>query len=231
MLCPAYASFRPVASATALMAASLCRLDANCVLMILPLPWWSMHLLMRFFATSTSDVVRPGDSTLVESLMRSVAPSAPIRSKASRSNVSPSIGDSSIFQSPVCTMVPSSHLKTHPQQSGMEWVTRIVSTEKGPAWNWAPISNVTKRSGSHRLYSRILLSTSCITNGQAYTLQRGSSAGTTQGMAPMWSSWPWVITRASIRSRHWCRKEVSGRIFCMPRSSWSGNSSPASSMM
>ena len=37
-------------------------------------------------------------------------------------------------------------------------------------------------------------------------------------MAPMWSSWPWVMMTASILERQRCRKLVSGRIFCMPRS-------------
>ena len=40
----------------------------------------------------------------------------------------------------------------------------------------------------------------------------------TQGRAPIWSSCPCVMMTASILSFHWCKKLVSGRIFCMPRS-------------
>ena len=50
---------------------------------------------------------------------------APMPSKADRSNWSPSMGVSSIFQSPVCTMLPCSLLRMRPQQSGIECVTRI----------------------------------------------------------------------------------------------------------
>ena len=44
-------------------------------------------------------------------------------SKVLRSNLSPSMGSSSIFQSPVCTMFPCSLRRIMPQQSGMECVT------------------------------------------------------------------------------------------------------------
>ena len=40
----------------------------------------------------------------------------------------------------------------------------------------------------------------------------------TQGIAPIWSSCPWVIITASILSRHCARKLVSGKIFCIPKS-------------
>lgn len=68
------------------------------------------------------------------------------------------------------------------------------------------------------MYSCSRRATSCSTNDPAYTGVDGSRAGSTQGSAPMWSSWPCVITSASMRSRHAARKDVSGRIFCMPRS-------------
>ena len=42
------------------------------------------------------------------------------------------------------------------------------------------------------------------------------SAGMTHGIAPMWSSWPWVMITASIRSFHSARKVVSGSKRCMP---------------
>lgn len=51
----------------------------------------------------------------------------PICSKTERSKVWPSMGLSSIFQSPVCTMLPSSLRRMRPQQSGMECVTLMGS--------------------------------------------------------------------------------------------------------
>ena len=39
------------------------------------------------------------------------------------------------FQSPVWKIMPSAQRSTKPQQSGIEWVTRMGSTSKGPAWN------------------------------------------------------------------------------------------------
>ena len=57
---------------------------------------------------------------------------APSSSNICRSKISPSMGFSSIFQSPVCTIVPSAQRSTKPQQSGMECVTRIGSHLQGP---------------------------------------------------------------------------------------------------
>ncbi len=48
---------------------------------------------------------------------------SPICSKTVLSNFCPSTGSSSIFQSPVCTMLPCSLRRMRPQQSGMECVT------------------------------------------------------------------------------------------------------------
>ena len=48
---------------------------------------------------------------------------SPICSKTVLSNFCPSTGSSSIFQSPVCTMLPCSLRRMRPQQSGMEFVT------------------------------------------------------------------------------------------------------------
>ena len=42
-----------------------------------PLPWCPITRCMMRRSTEASLVVRPGDSTLVESLMKSVAPSLP----------------------------------------------------------------------------------------------------------------------------------------------------------
>ena len=105
--------------------------DANCVVMIRPR--WPNTLRMMPSLTADSLIVRPGDKTLVLSLIMSVTPSFPTRSHDVRSNMRPSTGFSSIFQSPVCTIVPCSERKINPQQSGMECVTRIASISNGPA--------------------------------------------------------------------------------------------------
>src|SRR5215468_9632538 len=47
-------------------------------------------------------------------------------------------------------------------------------------------------------------------------------------MAPMWSSWAWVITTASMRWKRPSRLEKSGRIRSTPGWSGSGNSTPQS---
>ena len=64
------------------------------------------------------------------------------------------------FQSPVWKMVPSLHLRTSAQQSGMECVTRIGSISKGPASKRARILKVRSLPSSGMLYSlrRFLIS-------------------------------------------------------------------------
>lgn len=229
---PTSTSRRPDASAAAFSASSRCTLDAKQVATTRPLVQRATRSA-RFPATVDSEMVRPGASTLVESDISSVTPSLPTRSKAARSNCSLSIGCSSIFQSPVCTIVPSSHRKNRPQQSGMECVTRTASTENGPARNVfsGPTVYSLNRAGSHSPNSVIRFLISAIVNDDAYTGVDGSSAGRIQGSAPMWSSWPCVMITASTLSLYLCRNEVSGSTFCWPSSSKpSGNMRPASSM-
>ena len=84
-------------------------------------------------------------------LMNRATPSFPICSKASRSNLSPSVGSSSIFQSPVCTMLPYADRRMRPQQSGMECVTRIGSQSNGPHAKRSRIRTVRNRDSSHSL--------------------------------------------------------------------------------
>lgn len=63
----------------------------------------------------------------------------PTLSNRSLLNFSPATGFSSIFQSPVCTMVPWSLLNIRPQQSGMECVTLTGSQLQQ---NWQEISKL-----------------------------------------------------------------------------------------
>ena len=55
----------------------LCRLEANCVVMTRPFPSWPSTRVTRASRTVVSLSVRPGDRTLVESLMNSATPSLP----------------------------------------------------------------------------------------------------------------------------------------------------------
>jgi hypothetical protein len=127
-------------------------------------------------------------------------------------------------------MVPAAQRKMYPQQSGMECVTLTASMANGPAANRSPMSITLNRLPSpHRLYSFMRRSTSCMVNKPPYTGVDGSSAGITHGNAPMWSSWPCVMSTASILSLQRDKNETSGRTFWMPSSSWSGNINPASS--
>ena len=48
-----------------------------------PLPWWRITRSMSALRTPASLVVRPGDSTLVESLISSATPSLPAAASAS----------------------------------------------------------------------------------------------------------------------------------------------------
>ena len=61
-------------------------LEANCVAMTRPLPRWPMTRCMMRRSTDASLKVRPGDKTLVESLMKSVAPSLPALQPATNVN-------------------------------------------------------------------------------------------------------------------------------------------------
>jgi len=81
---PTNAILRPDASAAAFTPYSRWMLDANCVVMIRPLCPNTFCIIASRMTLSL--VVRPGDSTFVESLIMSVTPSLPTRSNCSRSN-------------------------------------------------------------------------------------------------------------------------------------------------
>ena len=111
-------------------------------------------------------------------------------------------------------MVPAAHRKMNPQQSGMECVTRTASMANGPASNRSPMSITLNRDPSpQRLNSFMRRSMSCMVNKPPYTGVDGSSAGMTHGNAPMWSSWPCVMSTASILSLQRDKNETSGSTF------------------
>ena len=65
------------------------RLDANCVVITRPFPSWPMTRVTRASRTVVSLSVRPGDRTLVESLMNRATPSLPAMQMRSLDGVTP----------------------------------------------------------------------------------------------------------------------------------------------
>ena len=57
----------------------LCKLEANWVVMTRPFPWCPSTLFTKASLTTVSLTVRPGESTLVESLMNKATPSLPVK--------------------------------------------------------------------------------------------------------------------------------------------------------
>ena len=98
--------------------------------MIRCLLWWKTPSSTgpMFF----SDVVKPGTSALVESVMNRSTPSSPSRAKARRSVIRPSSGSWSILKSPVCRTIPAPVRIATASASGMEWLTATNSRSNGP---------------------------------------------------------------------------------------------------
>ena len=87
---------------------------------------------------STSGVVKPGTSALVESVRKRSTPSSPSRAKARRSVIRPSSGSWSILKSPVCSTVPAPVRIATARASGMEWLTAMNSSSNGPSVSRSP---------------------------------------------------------------------------------------------
>ncbi len=71
---------------------------------------------------------------------------------------SPNWGSGSIFQSPVCRIVPSGVLIARPFGSGIEWVNVIISRSNGPIENLPPsgtsVIDTSSSSRASRSFSR-----------------------------------------------------------------------------
>ena len=80
---------------------------------------------------SRSEVVKPGTSALVESVMKRSTPSSPSRAKPRRSVIRPSRGNWSILKSPVCRTMPARVRIATASPSGIEWLTATNSQSKG----------------------------------------------------------------------------------------------------
>ena len=87
---------------------------------------------------STSGVVKPGTSALVESVRNRSTPSSPSRAKARRSVIRPSSGSWSILKSPVCSTRPAGVRIATASASGMEWLTAMNSRSNGPRVSRSP---------------------------------------------------------------------------------------------
>ena len=87
---------------------------------------------IRFLATSASDPVLPSQNTLVESQTMAKTPSWPRARNLASSEVWPTRGSGSSFQSPVCSTDPAFVVIKTALGSGMEWVKVINSMVKGP---------------------------------------------------------------------------------------------------
>ena len=174
---------------------------------------------------SRSAVTKPGTSAFVESTRNRSTPSSPRRENPARSVSRPSSGSWSSLMSPVCSTRPAGVRIATASASGIEWLTAKYSQSHGPCRSRAP-SATSSRCGVRRC-SLHFSATSASVNRDPTTVRSGRWRSR-NGTAPMWSSWPWVSTRASISSRRSSMARKSGRIRSTPGESSDGNSTPQS---
>ncbi len=176
---------------------------------------------------SRSGVTKPGTSALVESDSSRSTPSAPSRAKPPRSVSRPSSGSWSILKSPVCSTRPASVRIATASASGMEWLTAKNSVLNGPSCSVCP--SLTSSVYGLMRCSRSFASTSARVNREP-TSGMSAFSRSRYGTPPMWSSCPWVSTTASTSSSRSAIALKSGRIRSTPGWSFSGNSTPQSTM-
>ncbi len=117
---------RPLASAARMIESIRATLEAKQA--AATLPFRVPISLLSTSRTSASEPASPSTKTLVESQTMASTPSSPSRRMASWSVGAPSSGSGSIFQSPVCRIVPSGVLIARPLGSGIEWV-RVIRVD------------------------------------------------------------------------------------------------------
>ena len=175
-----------------------------------------------------SVVVKPGTSALVESVRKRSTPSSPSRAKARRSVIRPSSGSWSILKSPVWSTSAVPVRIATASASGIEWLTATNSSSKGPRVSRSPAFTlwwiVSLSRCSRSLESRKARVSSEPTSGMSPRSRRR------YGVAPMWSSWPWVSTRASTWSSRSRIASKSGRIRSTPGWFSSGKRTPQSTI-
>ena len=176
--------------------------------------------------TSASEPDSPSTKTLVESHTMARTPSSPSFWIAASSVTEPSTGSGSIFQSPVCSTVPSGVRIARPFGSGIECVSVISSTSNGPSWI-VPLSGTSVISASaHSSFSRSFSRRRKAVNGVAYSGAR--SCGHSHATAPMWSSWAWVSTMPTMFLAYSRMNSGSGRMISTPGVVWSPKVTPRS---
>ena len=97
--------------------------------------------------------------------------------------------------------------------SGIEWLTEMNSQWNGPA-TWSSPAATSTSVGSIRC-SRSLASTSARVNREP-TSGMSPRSRSRYGIAPMWSSCPWVRTTAAMSSSRCSMTPKSGRIRSTP---------------
>ena len=117
--------------------------------------------------TSASDPASPSTNTFVESHTMARTPSSPNLTIAASSVVEPSTGSGSIFQSPVCRMVPSGVRIARPFGSGIEWVRVIRSISNGPSVTLPPSGTSVICASAQSSFSRSFSRSRKAVNGVA----------------------------------------------------------------
>ena len=149
---PARQTRRPQASAARMTLSTRATLEAKQPTATLPFSEPISSARATF--TSASDPATPSTKTLVESHTIASTPSSPRRRMVSTSVRSPMTGSASIFQSPVCSTVPSGVLIASPLGSGIEWVMVTKVTSKSPSLIEPPSSTSFSSTSSSRPASR-----------------------------------------------------------------------------
>ena len=127
---------RPAATAASATLSTRATLEAKQVTATRPLrPLTSSSRLAR---TVASEPASPSTKTLVLSHTMASAPSSPMRCSIASSVTSPSSGSGSIFQSPVCKIVPNRVRIASALGSRIECVMVISSSSNGGRLNLPP---------------------------------------------------------------------------------------------
>ena len=114
----------------------------------------------------------PGRNAFVESPIIASTPSSPSRCRAASSEVEPTKGSGSNFQSPVCSTVPTGVRSATALGSGIECVSVINSRSNGPIVNRPDIGTTLIRTLSAIPASTSFARSSEAVNGVAHTGQR-----------------------------------------------------------
>ncbi len=183
---------------------------------------WNMP--SRTGPISRSEMTKPGTSALVESTRNRSTPSSPSRENPARSVSRPSRGSWSSLMSPVCSTRPAGVRIATASASGMEWLTAKYS-QSHPPWRRRVPSFTSSRCGVRRC-SLHLAATSASVNREP-TMSSSGRWRSRNGTAPMWSSWPWVSTSASMSSRRSSMARKSGQDQVDPRRVLRGEQHPA----